>query len=119
MEPKRAKRVGVRIREEVSDLLLRKIKDPRIGFVTITAVEVSDDLRRAKIFYSVLGTETDRQDAAAGLLSATGFIKRELAARLQLKFMPEIGFEYDESLEYGDRIERLIRRARGDIPEGV
>jgi ribosome-binding factor A len=119
MEPKRAKRVGVRIREEVSDLLLRKIKDPRIGFVTITGVEVSDDLRRAKVFYSVLGTETDRRDAAAGLHSAKGFIKRELAARLQLKFMPEIGFEYDESLEYGDRIERLIRRARGDIPEGA
>jgi ribosome-binding factor A len=118
MDAKRAKRVGVRIRQEVADLLLRRVKDPRIGFVTITEVDVSPDLRRAKIYYSVVGTEVDRQRAAEGLHRASSFIKRELAPRLQLKFMPEIGFVYDPSLEYGDRIEKLLRDIRQEGVEG-
>jgi ribosome-binding factor A len=114
MVSNRSKRVGDRIREEISDLLLRKVKDPRIGFVTITAVEVSKNLRAAKVFYSVLGAPEDRQRAADGLASALGFIKLELGARLQLKFMPEIVFAYDPSIEYGDRIERLLMEIRRD-----
>ncbi|MGQ9656117.1 MAG: 30S ribosome-binding factor RbfA [Thermodesulfobacteriota bacterium] len=113
----RSKRVGDRIREEISDLLLRKVKDPRIGFVTITGVEVSKDLRAAKVFYSILGELEDRQRAADGLASAMGFIKRELGARLQLKFMPEIVFAYDSSMEYADRIERLLMEIRRDDDE--
>lgn len=118
MDPKRAKRVGVRIRDEISDLLLRRVKDPRIAFVTITDVDVSPDLRRAKVYYSVMGTEAERRRAAEGFDRAVGFIRRELAARLQLKFMPEIGFVYDPSLEYGDKIEQLLRDIRGERPEG-
>ncbi len=114
----RSKRVGDRIREEISDLLLRKVKDPRIGFVTITGVEVSRDLRAAKVFYSVLGEPEDRQRAADGLASAMGFIKWELGARLQLKFMPEIVFAYDPSMDYADRIERLLMEIRRDGGEG-
>lgn len=113
----RPKRVGDRIREEISDLLLKKVKDPRIGFVTITGVEVSKDLRAAKVFYSILGELEDRQRAADGLASAMGFIKRELGARLQLKFMPEIVFAYDSSMEYADRIERLLMEIRRDDDE--
>lgn len=113
----RPKRVGDRIREEISDLLLKKVKDPRIGFVTITGVEVSKDLRAAKVFYSILGELEDRQRAADGLASAMGFIKRELGARLQLKFMPEIVFAYDSSMEDADRIERLLMEIRRDDDE--
>jgi len=106
--------VGDRIREEVSDLLLRRVKDPRIGFVTITDVELTSNLRLAKVFFSVMGDEEDRLRAAAGLKSALGFIKRELAARLQLKFMPDIIFVHDPSLEYGDKIEKILREIRED-----
>ena len=108
MVSKRAFRVGDRIREEISDLLIRKIKDPRIGFLTITTVEMSRDLRHAKVFFSTLGTEKERQQALIGLRSATGFIKRELGERLQLRYMPEIVFHYDSSLEYGSRIAKMI-----------
>jgi len=105
--------VGDRIREEISDLLLRRVKDPRIGFVTITGVELSPNLRYAKVFYSVVGAEEDQKRAGQGLESAGGFIKRELARRLQLKFMPDIEFHYDSSLEYGDRMERLFKELQG------
>lgn len=115
MDYKRGKRVGDRIKEEVSDLLLRKVKDPRIGFVTITGVEVSQNLRLAKIYYSVLGPEEDRRLAAEGLASALGFIKRELGARLRLKYMPDVVFAYDPSIEHGDRIEQILRGIRGSV----
>lgn len=109
MAGERRKRVGVRIREEISELLLRKVRDPRIGFVSITGVDLSPDLRVARVFYSVLGSELDRSQAAQGLRSAHGFIKRELASRLQLKFMPEILFILDNSMEQGERMERIFR----------
>jgi ribosome-binding factor A len=109
MNPKRLKRVGDLIREEIADLLLRKIKDPRIGLVSITEVEVSSNLRRAKVYYSVIGSEEDKIRAAQGLGSALGYIKRELGFRLQLKFMPDIVFEYDPTLEYGSRIEQILQ----------
>ena len=109
MEPRRRKRVEDRIREETSELLLMRVKDPRIGFVTVTGVEISSNLRHAKIFYSVLGDEQQRKSAQEGLVSAAGFIKRELAARLQLKYMPDIVFHYDPSIEYGERIEKILK----------
>jgi ribosome-binding factor A len=116
MSRRRAKKVAVRIQEEVSELLLRRIKDPRIGFLTVTGVDVSPDLRRARVFYSVVGTEDDRRKAAEGLRKATGFIRRELAARLQLKFVPEICFEYDSSQEYAEKIESLFKAIRDEHP---
>jgi ribosome-binding factor A len=116
MEPKRLGRVGDQIRAEISDLLLRKVKDPRIGFVTITSVDISRNLRSATVYYSVMGEEGDRQRAAAGLESALGYIKRELGPRLKLKFMPEIVFQYDPSVEYGDRIEQIFRSIRDETP---
>lgn len=109
MASERRKRVGVRIREEISELLLRKVRDPRIGFVSITEVDLSPDLRVARVFYSVLGSELDRSQAAQGLRSAHGFIKRELASRLHLKFMPELLFILDNSMEQGERMEKIFR----------
>lgn len=97
------------MREEISDILLKDLKDPRIGFVTITKVAVSDDLRQAKVYYSVFGGEEEKEDSFQGLESATGYIKRELGRRMRLKYMPEITFLFDDSLEYGAHIEELLR----------
>jgi len=97
------------MREEISEILLKDLKDPRIGFVTITKVAVSDDLRQAKVYYSVFGGEQEKEDSFQGLESATGYIKRELGRRMRLKYMPEITFHFDDSLEYGAHIEELLR----------
>lgn len=109
MAVERRKRVGVLIREEIAKLLLRKVRDPRVNRVTITEVDVSPDLRMARVFYSVMGPEEERSRAAQGLKSAGGFIKRELASRLNLKFMPEVVFMLDTSLEKLERMERVFR----------
>ena len=97
------------MREEISEILLKDLKDPRIGFVTITKVAVTDDLRQAKVYYSVFGGEQEKEDSLQGLESATGYIKRELGRRMRLKYMPEITFHFDDSLEYGAHIEKLLR----------
>jgi ribosome-binding factor A len=107
---KRAERLGELILEEVSNLLRREIKDPRIGFVTFTRVEVSDDLRHAKVFVSSLGAETEKARALQGLASATGYIRRHLGRALHLRYTPEITFMPDESLVHGAKIAQLLRQ---------
>lgn len=104
----RQQRLGELLKKEISDLVLREIKDPRIGFVSVTLVEVTADLRHASVYVSVLGSEKERQGTLAGLRSATGFIKRELGRRLRLKYIPDVTFKYDKSLEEGARILALI-----------
>lgn len=104
----RQKRLGELLKHEISDMILRGIKDPRIGFVSVTSVELTADLRQAKVFVSVLGSENERKSSLAGLRSATGFIRRELGQRLRLKYLPEIIIEYDTSIEQGSRILALI-----------
>lgn len=108
MGSNRPHRVGDLIRAEISELLLRKITDPRIGFLTITTVEMTKDLRRAKVLFSTTGNEQEREQTLIGLKSATGFIKKELGGRLNLRYMPEIMFQYDPSIEYGNRILQVI-----------
>lgn len=108
MDFRRADRVGDLILQELAYLLQRKVKDPRLGGITLTRVEVSADLRHARVFYSVLAAEEVKAAVAAGLESARGYVKRELGRRLQLRHMPEIVFSYDDSLEYGSRIHRLL-----------
>ncbi|MEW6326542.1 MAG: 30S ribosome-binding factor RbfA [Thermodesulfobacteriota bacterium] len=109
---KRADRLGEFIQTEVSDIILRKIKDPRIRLVTITGVDVSDDLRMARVYFSVMGDEKQCQKAMDGLKSATGFIKKSLGPRLDLRYVPDIEFHYDRSLEYGERIDKLLREIK-------
>ena len=109
MIPKRLTRVGETIREELSVMLLRDLKDPRIGFVTITDVVMSPDLRQAKVYFSRIGSEDERAESLRGLQAAAGFMRRELGHRLALKFAPEIRFFYDESLDTGARIDRLLK----------
>jgi ribosome-binding factor A len=96
------------IQKEVSSIIQNELKDPRLGFLTITAVEMTPDLRYAKIFYSVLGKEQEHQKTKEALDSALGFIRRLIAQRLQLRFAPEIMFKEDKSSEYSIRIQEVL-----------
>jgi len=108
MNFKRANRVAELIKMEISDLLLKRVRDPRIGPITITGVKLTDDLRLARVFFVEMGKDTCSDEVRAGLQKATGFLKRELGKRLQLRYIPEIVFVYDESFAYGSRIEKLL-----------
>ncbi|MCM3594257.1 MULTISPECIES: 30S ribosome-binding factor RbfA [Bacillaceae] len=104
----RANRVGEQMKKELGEIISRKIKDPRIGFVTVTDVRVSGDLQIAKVYISVLGDEEKRENTLKGLAKAKGFIRSEIGQRIRLRKTPEILFEFDESVDYGNRIETLI-----------
>jgi ribosome-binding factor A len=111
MQPyKRSERLGELILAEVSDLVAREIKDPRIGFVTFTRVQLSDDLRFTKIFASILGSEEEKARTLQGLSSATGYIRRHLGRVLRLRYTPELTFLADESLAQGAKIAQLLRQ---------
>ncbi|NNG02209.1 MAG: 30S ribosome-binding factor RbfA [Desulfobacteraceae bacterium] len=110
----RSDRVGGLIQKVLSELLRKDIHDPRIANATITGVKMSRDLRIAKIYYSIFGDEKSRQDAADGFESARGFVKRSLAQELGLRYMPDVRFFYDESFEYGARIEKLIKGIKSE-----
>jgi ribosome-binding factor A len=110
----RANRVGEQMKKELSDIIGRKIKDPRIGFVTVTDVEVTGDLQQAKVFISVLGDEEQRENTLKGLAKAKGFIRSEIGSRIRLRKTPEIIFEWDESIDYGHRIDTLLHQVRTD-----
>lgn len=106
----RANRVGEQMKKELGDIISRKIKDPRVGFVTITDVEVTGDLQQAKVYISVLGGESQKENTLKGLAKAKGFIRSEIGQRIRLRKTPEIIFEFDESIDYGNRIENLIHQ---------
>jgi len=116
--PHRQEKLGELITAEVSDLLRTRVKDPRVGFVSITHVEVSGDYRHAKIFVSVMGNEEERASTMKALKHATGFLRHELASRLTLRYMPEIVFKLDTSIEQGARILDLIREVASEKPVG-
>ncbi|GAA0612196.1 MULTISPECIES: 30S ribosome-binding factor RbfA [Virgibacillus] len=105
----RANRVAEQMKKEMGDLISKKIKDPRVGFVTVTDVEVTGDLQQAKVFISVLGDEQEKHDTLVGLAKAKGFIRSEIGKRIRLRKTPEITFEFDEALEHGNRIEKILR----------
>jgi len=118
MAHRRALRLGDLIKEEVSRIILHQLKDPRVGFVTITRVRMSDDLKKAKIYWTVLGDEKAREESLRGLESAKGFIRRELGRRVRVKFLPEIDFAFDDSFEYEQRISRLLEGIRSGEGDG-
>jgi ribosome-binding factor A len=105
---KRAARVADLIKMEIADLLLKQVRDPRIGMVTITGVKVTDDLRTARIFFVEMGKDTCSAEVLTGLGKAKGFLRRELSRRLQLRHVPELLFTYDPSFDYGSRIDSLL-----------
>ncbi len=104
----RQDKVRAQIKKAVSSIVNNELKDPRLGFVTITSVEVSPDLRYAKIFFSVLGKEKEHTRTKAALDSASGFIRKLVADRIQLRFAPELSFREDRSGEYSAKIEEIL-----------
>ena len=113
---KRAVRVGDQVLKEIEDLLIRKVKDPRVHGVTLTDVDMSDDLKHARIYYSVIGDQGDIHKIQSGLDSAKGYIKREIGRRLHLRYTPEIIFKHDTTLERGDQMEKLFQKINQDAP---
>ena len=119
MASTRPSRVGDQLRAEISDLLAREVHDPGIGFITITQVTVSPDLQVARAYYTTLGDERARRDTARALDRATPFLRRQIGSRLRLKRVPLLEFFFDESIERGDRIERILNELsaeRGAAP---
>jgi ribosome-binding factor A len=109
----RPERVAQEIQAAVADLILRgSIKDPRVGFITITGVKVSPDLRVAEVFYSLIGDQAAREATHDGLEAAKGFVRREVTAKVKLRVSPEVFFTFDGSLEEGDKIERLLKEVK-------
>ena len=106
---KRSDKISEAIHKIVSELLIKGLKDPRVGFVTITGVKVPTDLRQATIYFTVVGDEQARKNSEAGLNSARGFIRKEIGQALQLRFTPEITFKYDTSVDYGQHIESILK----------
>ena len=120
----RANRLAEEMKKEVSQILREEIKDPRVGFVSVTRVDASSDLRYAKVFISVLGSQEERQEVAQALKRASGFIRSELARRIRLRFTPELTFKIDDSIEHGVRIANILDQVKnadlksGGMPDG-
>lgn len=106
---RRTERVEALMLEELGRLLLTKLKDPRVGFVTVTKVEASMDLKSARVYYSVMGSGKEKADTQAALEHATGFLQREVAQALKLRYAPKLLFRLDESLDEAMRIDKIIR----------
>jgi ribosome-binding factor A len=108
---KRSKRVGDLIREEVADIIMYRLKDPRIGFVTVTGVDMTPDMKAAKVYVSVL-KEEDRELTLEILNSSKSFIRALLSKRLRMKFIPTVEFRFDTSIEYGYKIDKLLKEIK-------
>ena len=104
----RSDRVGCLMKEAISDILRKKIKDPRLEMTVITSVNMSSDLKNARVYFSTSGDKTTRHKASAGFTSALGYIKRRISSELELRYMPNISFFYDESFDYGAKMDRLL-----------
>jgi ribosome-binding factor A len=114
MQHLRRDRVGDQVKREIAHLIQFELKDPGIGFVTITDVSMSLDLKHARVFYTVLGDEDCKNKTASALKRARGFIQRTVGKRLQLRYTPEISFDFDTSVEQGAHIEQLIQQIHTD-----
>lgn len=110
MEFQRASRLNEVFKEEIANIIETKLKDPRVGFITVTGADVSADLRHATVYVSIMGSDEKKKTSYQGLNTAKGFIKSELGKRLRIKFMPEITFTIDESVEESMRISKLINQ---------
>jgi ribosome-binding factor A len=114
MRSDRLRRVDEAVRQVLSDTVATDLKDPRVGFVTVTAVRTSPDLRHARVYVSVLGDVAAREASLEGLRSAHGFLQRRVASELRLKHTPTLDFAYDDSVERGMRLTELIDRETGE-----
>jgi len=105
---RRQDRLAAEIRDEIARMAASDLKDPRLGFLTVTRVELTSDLRYARVFVGVLGSEDERAKGLEALASASGFVRREIGRRLRLRFAPEIDFRYDRGLDAADQVARLL-----------
>lgn len=108
----RTNRVAEQIKKELGTVIQREMKDPRLGFITITGVEVTNDLSQAKVYLSVFGNEEKKQDSLKALEKAQGFLRSEIGARIQMRHVPELSFKLDHSIEYGNKIESIISKLK-------
>ena len=111
---KRAIRVGDQLLKEIALLLMNKVRDPRVTGTTLTGIDLSNDLKHAKVYYSVLGSKKDVVRAQAGLDSAKGFIKRQIGLGMNLKYVPDLTFKHDSSLERGNSMEKVFDKLKAD-----
>lgn len=109
MQGKRAERVATLIKHELAEAITKRIRDPRVGFVTVTDVKMTEDLKQARVFYSVLGHEAEKQETAKALERARGFFQREIAKAIKLRFTPRLVFSQDDSIEQGLKVDTIIR----------
>jgi ribosome-binding factor A len=122
VQGKRTERLGGQIQQEISEIISRKVKDPRLGFVTVTGVKMSPDLRYATVYVTVMGADEAAETSLACLESASRFIRHELGGRLHVKHVPELRFHIDEAALRGRRIESILREIKdpengSDLPE--
>ena len=115
----RSRRIAEQIQRELSGIIRLELKDPRVGMITITDVEVTSDHEHAKVFFTRLGEASDNSAVTHALEHAAGFLRSELARRMRLRIVPQLHFEYDESVERGVRLSRLIDEAVGNKPDGA
>ena len=108
MATRRQKQVAELLHQEISQLIQYRTQDPRLGFVTVTDVEISPDLRQARVYVTVLGDDVDAQSTLEGLASASGYFRRELGQSLALRYVPQLSFQLDTSLEYGLHIDNIL-----------
>lgn len=108
---KRSQRVGHLLKKEVSDIIMNRVKDPRLGFLTVTDVEVTEDLKLARVYVSVLNDD-DKERTFEILNSAKSFVRSELGRRLRMKSIPAVEFRLDTTVQYGARIEKLLKQIR-------
>ncbi len=116
---RRTRQLGEFLKEELDDIIRREVKDPRIGFMSITRVEMAPDLRSAQVFVSVLGTDKERDDTLAALRSAAKFIRFHLKPRLHTRQIPELDFRDDRSMAHADEIARALNEVRQPVPAPV
>lgn len=110
----RADRVKKVLRIEISRILQEDLKDPRIGFVTVTRIDLTGDLRYAKVYFSILGDAANQESSVEGIESALGYIRRLVGERLKLKYVPELSFKFDRSMEYSINLEKTFERLKNE-----
>jgi len=112
MDFKRSDRIAGLFKEEIARMLIKGLKDPRVRSVVITGVRVSNDLRNARVFFTLMDEQLNRENAQEGLMHARGFIQRELRKRLDIKYTPDLTFSFDHSIEYGRRMEQILKELK-------
>lgn len=115
---RRTERVAALIQTVLGEFVQKKLKDPGLGFITFTAVDITPDLKLARVFYTVLGKEKEREESQRALERAAGFLQHEIAVELKLRFTPKLTFHFDETLEEGIRIERIIEKLHTENKSG-